>query len=303
MTIAITGATSMLGTAAIKECVKQNITVIAFCRKDSKNIYRIPISESVKVIECDLDKMKDFSVQEFSADVFIHLGWAFTDKAGRNNSKKQLINVQYTLDAVELSKRLGCTKFIGAGSQAEYGIPNMILKDNTSVDPIVPYGVAKYAAGKLSRIECKKFAMAHIWVRVLSVYGMNDSEQTLIKQLIKNAHNDIPMKLSTCKQKWDYLFEDDAGRAFIDIARRGIDGRVYNLASGVSRPLEDFVNDVIAVVNPDYNKAEFGKYPYNKTQPFILQADITELTKDTGWQPKVEFTEGIRMIAPPPHTL
>ena len=33
----------------------------------------------------------------------------------------QLQNIQYTLDAVRLAKRLGCKVFVGAGSQAEYG--------------------------------------------------------------------------------------------------------------------------------------------------------------------------------------
>ena len=147
MTLAITGATSMLGVATIKNCILKNISVLAFVRKGSSKIERLPSSPLVKIVECDLAQMKDFDVDKLSADVFIHFGWAFTDKTGRNDVSKQLENVQYTIDAVHLAKRLGCRKFVGAGSQAEYGTPNIILKADTPVNPLVPYGVAKYAAG------------------------------------------------------------------------------------------------------------------------------------------------------------
>lgn len=292
MTITITGATSMLGVATIKECIKQNIFVLAFCRFNSKNMDRIPDNKLVKIVECDLAQMKDFDVDKLSADVFIHFGWAFTDKTGRNDVSKQLENVQYTIDAVHLAKKLGCRKFVGAGSQAEYGTPNVILKADTPVNPLVPYGVAKYAAGRLSAMECKKEGLEYNWVRILSVYGPHDNEGTLINQLINNAKNNIPMGLSGCEQIWDYLHEDDAGAAFVAVAEKGIDGKIYPLGSGVGRPLKEYVQNVISVVNPDY-KPEYGKFPYSSTQPMYLVADVSELKQDTGWKAETSFLKGI----------
>lgn len=295
MTIAITGATSMLGVATIKNCISNNISVLAFVRKGSSKIERLPSSPLVKIVECDLAQMKDFDVDKLSADVFIHFGWAFTDKTGRNDVSKQLENVQYTIDAAHLAKKLGCRKFVGAGSQAEYGTPNTILNEDTPVNPVVPYGVAKFAAGKFSKIECEKIGLEYNWVRILSVYGTNDLPGTLISQLIYNAKNNIPMGLSGCEQTWDYLFEDDAGRAFVAISKNGVKGRVYNLGSGQGRKLKDFVQEIIDIVNPEY-KPNFGIKPYNKTQPFFLCCTISDLINDIGWKSKVSFREGILKI-------
>lgn len=288
MTIAITGATSMLGVATIKQCIQKNISVLAFVRKNSVNIKRLPDSPLVQVVECDLSEMADFDENGLVADVFIHFGWAFTDKIGRNDVAKQLQNVQYTIDAVHLSKRLGCKKFVGAGSQAEYGTPNVMLKADTPVNPLIPYGVAKYTAGRLSAMECKKEELKYNWVRILSVYGEHDNEGTLLKQLIHNAKYNIPIGLSGCEQIWDYLHEDDAGAAFVAIAEKGVDGKIYPLGSGIGRPLKEYVQDVIVEVNPEY-KPEFGKYPYSPTQPMYLVGDESELKKDTGWNPKQNF--------------
>ncbi len=290
MTFAITGSTSMLGAATIRSCVQKNISVIAFARGNSKNISRLPASPLVKVVECDLLKMADFDAGGLFADVFIHFGWAFTDKAGRRDVSKQLENARCSVDAVHLAKRLGCKKFVGAGSQAEYGTPNVPLTADTPVNPLTPYGAVKYAAGKLCAMECKKEGLEFNWVRVLSVYGPNDNEDTLLCQLASNAKNDIPMGLSACGQIWDYLHEDDAGEAFVAIAERGVDGKIYPLGSGVGRPLKEFVQKTLAAVNPEY-KPDFGKIPYSPTQPMRLQADISDLQNDTGWKPKREFGE------------
>ncbi len=294
MTFAITGATSMLGVATIKNCVSKNISVLAFARKNSKNFSRLPESSLVKIVECDLSEMAAFDADGLSSDVFIHFGWAFTDKIGRNDVSKQLQNVQYTIDAVQLAKRLGCKKFVGAGSQAEYGTPNLPLKADTPVNPLIPYGVAKYAAGRFSAMECKKGGLEYNWVRILSVYGENDNEGTLLKQLVYNAKNNIPMGLSGCEQIWDYLHEDDAGAAFVAVAEKGVNGKIYPLGSGVGRPLKEYVQDVISVVNPDF-KPEFGKFPYSPTQPMYLVADVSELKQDTGWKAKIDFQNGIKM--------
>ncbi len=295
MTIAITGATSMIGIATIKECIKQQVNVIAFARSNSLNISRVPKSEYVKVVACDLDGMGELKDCGLSADVLIHFGWTFTDKVGRNDPAKQMMNVQFTLDAVSLANRLGCKKFIGAGSQAEYGTPNTILKDDTPVNPLIPYGIAKYAAGRFSKIECEKIGMEYNWVRILSVYGEHDNKGTLLSQLLYNAKNNLPMGLSGCEQIWDYLHEDDAGAAFVAVAKKGVDGRVYNLGSGIGRPLKEYVQEVIATVNPKYNP-DFGKYPYSPIQPMYLVADISALTEDTRWKPKIDFKEGIEKM-------
>lgn len=293
MVYAITGATSMLGVATIKNCISKNISVLAFVRKGSSKIERLPSSSLVKIVECDLAQMKDFDCKGLSADVFIHFGWAFTDKTGRNDVTKQLENVQYTIDAVHLAKKLGCRKFVGAGSQAEYGTPNVPLKADTPVNPLIPYGVAKYAAGRLSEMECKKEGLEYNWVRILSVYGPHDNEGTLLNQLIYNAKNNIPMGLSGCEQVWDYIYEDDAGAAFVAVAEKGVDGKIYPLGTGVGRPLKEYVQDVISVANPDY-KPEFGKFSYSATQPMCLVGDESDLEKDTGWHPRTEFKEFIK---------
>ena len=74
-----------------------------------------------------------------------------------------------------------------------------------------------------------------------------------------------------------------------------MDGKVYNLGSGVGRKLKDYVQDVIDVVNPDY-VPDYGKYPYSKTQPMCLVTDVSDLKNDIDWEADITFTEGLKRI-------
>jgi nucleoside-diphosphate-sugar epimerase len=144
--IVLTGATSMIGIALIKQCIQNNIAVLALVRPRSSRINRMPNSDLVTIVDCDLDGLTNFS--SFSdimspIDVFYHIGWDATDKKGRNSCEKQLRNIKYVLNAVSLAKKLGCKKFIGIGSQAEYGNFSKPLNENVPVNPDIAYGVAR----------------------------------------------------------------------------------------------------------------------------------------------------------------
>lgn len=295
MRIAITGATSMLGIATIKECISKNYEVLAFVRPHSSKINRLPVSDLIRIIDCDLDTLADYKIDNLHADVFIHFAWAFTDKAGRNDCRMQLDNVKFALDTVSLAKRLGCKKFIGAGSQAEYGVSSVSLSEKVCCDPITPYGVAKYAAGKIVKFECARLGLEYNWVRILSIYGINDNEDTLINKLIKNCKANIPMDLSPCTHVWDYLFESDAGKAFIKIAEEGMNGKIYCLGSGKGLPLKDYIQIIISNMHSDYTP-NYGAIPYSDSSIKYLVANISELTMDTGWMPEISFEDGVKML-------
>ena len=105
------------------------------------------------------------------------------------------------------------------------------------------------------------------------------------------------MDLGPCTHQWDYLFEEDAGKAFYILGGRGTDGSTYCLGSGESRPLKDYLEEITALVNPSYTGACYGAVPYNARSVTYLRADISDLTADTGWKPSVTFKDGIgRML-------
>ncbi|MCD7890150.1 MAG: NAD(P)-dependent oxidoreductase [Oscillospiraceae bacterium] len=292
----ITGATGAVGTALIKELINRNIEVLVFCYDGSKRNNRIPEHPLVTKKYCSLQQLSEIQNDTGKTyDVFYHFAWDGTVGTARNDMYLQNKNVSYALDAVEAAKRFGCHTFIGAGSQAEYGRVEGLLCPETPTFPEMGYGIAKLCAGQMTREHAHQRGLKHIWVRILSVYGPNDGSQSMVMSTIEKLQRGEVPQFTKGEQLWDYLFSEDASRAFADLGEHGGDGKTYVLGSGQAKPLADYIKIIRNAVNPDMD-IELGAIPYAPEQVMHLQADISELVEDTGWKPQVSFEEGIVRI-------
>ena len=290
----ITGATGAIGTALLQELISQNVEVLVLCRKNSDRNSRIPEHPLIKKCFCDLDGLEKLeNTSGHSYDVFYHFAWSGTIGEARNDMYLQTRNVKHAIDAVEVAKRFGCHTFVGAGSQAEYGRVEGMLRPDTPTFPEMGYGIAKLCGGLMTREHAHELGLKHIWVRILSVYGPNDGAKTMIMTVLNDIqHRQVP-KCTKGEQKWDYLYSKDAARAFYLLGDKGKDGKTYVLGSGNVNPLSDYINIVCELASEDI-KANLGAIPYSPKQVMYLGADISELQKDTGFSPRYTFEEGMR---------
>lgn len=293
--IIITGPTGAIGTALVGVCISHGIQVTAVCRPGSQRIGALPESNLLCTVKCsleDMDKLPDL-VRDRDYDTFFHLGWTGTFGGCRNDLTKQVQNIQYTLNAVKTAYILGCTKFVGAGSQAEYGRKKEALKTDTSVCPENGYGMAKLCAGQMSKVLCEQMGMEHVWARVLSVYGPNDGRHVMVMSVIDQLLHGKEPAVSKGEQVWDYLYSEDAAKAFYLIGEKGVHGKAYPVGSGSARPLRQYMEIIRDAIDPGLSLG-IGKRPYACKQVMHLCADISELAKDTGFEPEHSFETGIR---------
>lgn len=289
----ITGATGVVGTALVNELIENNVELLVLLRQGSNKNERIPEHPLITKKFCSLNELSSLqndTRKEY--DVFYHFAWAATVGLDRNNMYAHADNIKYALDAVEVAKRFGCKMFIGAGSQAEYGRHEGILKPDTPCFPENGYGMAKLCAGQMTREYAHQIGLRHIWARILSVYGPNDGENTMVMSLINKLQKGETPALTKGEQMWDYLYSADAARAFRLLGEKGIDGKTYVLGSGETRPLKEYMEIIRDAVRPGI-QLEFGRIPYSEKQVMYLCADIESLTTDTGWKPQVSFEDGI----------
>lgn len=292
--VIITGATSMLGLAMIRQCLEKGTKVYAVIRSDSPRKDMIPKTDMVSIVECGLQDIADLpSYIHEDCDVFYHFAWSHTGTLKNADIKYQIDNIDYTINAIRAAKMLGCRLFVGAGSQAEYGPLDVAsISPETPANPRSPYGICKYAAGKLSMIECRRLGIVCVWMRVFSVYGYNDKKTTMIESLLRKMRYDEEIDMTEGIQLWDYLHCDDAASAFYMTGEECRESAVYCLGSGKSRPLREYVEIVSEIMG--YERAiHYGAIPYNSDSVMNLCADISNLTEDTGWIPSISFREGI----------
>ena len=294
-TAVVTGPTGAIGIALCEKLLRENVTVYAVCRPGSSRIKDLPKAAALHVVECDAKELATLpqKMEGVSVDAFFHFAWAHTIGQGRNDMPAQIENIQSTIDAVRAAKALGCQVFLGAGSQAEYGRVEGLLKSDTPAFPENGYGMAKLCAGQMSRVEAKALDLDHVWIRILSVYGPYDGPMTMISRTIRKLLAGERPALTAGIQRWDYLYAGDAADAFYLAACHGRNGAVYPLGSGQAMPLKDYIIQMRDAIDPALPLG-LGEVPYGPLQVMHLQADISALQADTGFAPKTPFAEGIR---------
>ena len=297
-TAIITGATSGIGVSLIEACRKHGCKVIAVARRNSPNIQRLEQFQGLCIVEGGLAELRQFVLARCLAkdSVFYHLAWSDTDKVGRNDPQLQQKNIASTMDALRLAKELGCRQFVGAGSQAEYGVH---IGPKTGPDspacPNTAYGICKYAAGRLGAMLAEQLGIDFSWVRIFSVYGEYDLPGTLIQSTIAKLIQGEHCSFTEGTHLWDYLYSADAGKALYLIGEKVAGTHVYCLGSGQARLLREYICEMRDMIRPEAVLG-LGEIPYSDQNRFDLCADIASLQKDTGWKPETDFQMGIRYI-------
>lgn len=291
--LAITGATSSIGVTMIEECIRRNIEVVAIFRFSSVTAPRVPEHPLIKKVNCDLEGLKDLEISGEKCDALLHLAWASTKSTERNNLAPQVKNIQYALDAVDLSYRLGCHTFMGAGSQAEYGQHEENLTEDTREKPSTAYGMAKLCAGQMTRMSCHNKGIRHVWPRILSTYGPYSPYQTVLYYEIRELLQGNEPQLSGGDQIWDFVYLRDAVRALLSLLEFGHDGEIYLVGSGKTRRLKEFLLETRDAIDP-FLSLGLGAVAYGTNTVMHLGGDISKIERDTGWKPETPFDKGIR---------
>ena len=299
--VVITGANSMLGIALLEKCVNEKVKVIAITRNVTNGLEDFVGNTLVHIEKLELEEYENFNtdliVKTFGkSDVLFDFAWSSVKNDGRYDVFAQCDNIKYSLDAVVLAVKLGCKRYVGAGSQAEYGVNHDIcLNSSTLPIPRIAYGAAKLSASHMTRVLCDQLGIEHIWTRTLSAYGIHDRPNTLIMQGIETLLRGDVLRVTKAEQLWDYIYSSDAANAFYLLAVSGKNGKTYCIGNGESRPLKSYIEELRQLINPSA-KIEYGAIPYSSDGIVNLQVDISELSEDTGFTPKVSFSQGILNI-------
>ncbi len=297
--IVVTGATSMIGVALVEEALRDKgiEKIYAVIRPGTEKIKRLPEKDSrMMIVPCELEQYDRLpELINDQCGVFFHLAWPriLTYQESYEDIQEKIKGLQAVVKAVHAAAQMGCGKFIGAGSQSEYGIVNGIIDAGTPCNPINMDGVLHLAAGKLAGMMAEKEGMSCIWMRIFSAYGKNDRANSMIILTIKKLMSGEHCSFTPAEQKWDYLSAEDAGRAFY-LAGKHIEGiKTYCLGHGGVKTLRSYIEDIRNIVSPDAVLG-FGELPYPNNAVIHLEVDIHELERDTGWKPQIDFEDGIR---------
>lgn len=290
MKFVVSGASGPIGIALVKLIAQKGdqVTVLSSSTQSSYNFSQI---SAVTCCKCDLADYNSF-IPGFSADVFIHMAWV--GGSARQDVYANLSSVTASVDAVGLASRFGCHSFIGLGSQAEYGVSSELLSTASACLPTSPFGAAKLASMHQCGFRCSQLGLRFAWVRVFSVYGPHDRKNSLITSTINSLIAKKPVAFTKADNTWDFLHASDAAAAIYLLASYRSPNGVYNLSSGLGRPLRQYIEIICSYFGVSASSS-LGLIEH-PSSAISLNVDISRLSNDIGWSPLIDFNTGIESL-------
>lgn len=294
-TIIMTGATSFLGRNTLSHLLSQGNTIYALVRKDSPKLPLLPDSPNLITIYGDLNDIDIIYNFVKKANYFLHFGWDGSGSLGRADTEMQNKNIAYSIKALKLAEKTNCSKFIFSGSQAEYGKTTEQIFETNKCSPISAYGKAKLEFSEYAFKYTQNKPIEFLHLRIFSVYGYGDRDNTLVDLCVKNFDADTHTQLGCCQQYWNYLYIDDFVFIITKLLNFPTKSGIYNIASKDTRILRDFVEEIYDL------STKTGKYTFsaNEQNPEgspTLQPNIDKLISIIGNFEFKLFSEGIKEI-------
>lgn len=282
MNIILTGASSFLGKAAAKTLLARGHELVLLRHSFEEAEIALPAH----------------------ADVWIHFAWAGVGSKGRQDEAVQAFNVAMSMAALQKAAQLGCSKFLFAGSQAEYGHANR-QEETEACAPISAYGKAKLLFSQKARNWLLKeqagkeqdALMQFVHMRIFSVYGPGDHETALVPSCLRAFCKGADMDFGPCTQDWDYLYLTDAADAVALLAEADIPGLSYrcvNIAGTDIRPLKSYIEEMHALCK-SASKMHFGARG-NNAEGAVSLRPVTKRLAALGFKAQTKFADGIQKM-------
>lgn len=268
MKILITGATGFIGSHIVESLINNAEHEILLSKRTTSNLWRCnSFVEKVKWTNTDTNNFEN-DVYNFMPEIIINCAWDGVSADNRNIWDIQINNIPFQQRLLALATQTKVKKFIGIGSQAEYGKFDGKVDENHPANPNSAYGATKLAALTILKTFCEEQAITWYWFRSFSCFGERESENWLIPSAIKKMLYNNEMDLTFCEQQYSYLYIKDVANLFVSAIDSNAESGVYNLASDHLRPLKNILLSIKKYLNSD-SKLNFGALPYRKNQSMI----------------------------------
>ena len=292
MKILLTGGYGFIGKRFIKK-YSDDYNIIVYARKNDAHISKD--SSQLKDIffeEGSIEDKKIFDViSKHKPDAVVHLA-ALTGlkKCHDNPDEAYRVNVIGTQNILEACSQTK-PKFIFISSREVYGeTKNQKSREDDSLSPNNVYGTTKLEGEKLVQLMSDKHNFDFTILRLTNVFGPEGDQygaQIIIKDaLIKNNVN-----ILGGSQRLNYVYIDDV----VDLINLVLNDKrsfrqVFNVGSSNSVTLDEYVDEVIGLIN---KKVEKKYFPMRETETSNFEPDLTKLNNELNYSVGTSLREGI----------
>ena len=327
--IVITGGAGFIGSHVVRLFVKNypdyriiNVDKLTYAGNlaNLKDIEECPNYVFIKADICDFEKMLEI-MADYKVDGIIHLAAeTHVDRSIKDPFTFAKTNVLGTLSLLQAARHTweslpekyegkrfyhistdevyGALELDSPEGEAPYGTE--FFRETTKYDPHSPYSASKASSDHFVRSFHDTYGMPVVVTNCSNNYGPYQFPEKLIPLFINNIRHRKPLPVyGKGENVRDWLYVVDHARAIDVIFHNGKVADTYNIGGFNEWKNIDLIRVIIKTVdrllgNPEGYSDELITYVTDRAGHDLRYAiDSTKLQRELGWEPSLQFEEGI----------
>jgi dTDP-glucose 4,6-dehydratase len=325
-TCVVTGADGFMGSHLTEALVHLDANVVAFVRATSSGALNniSHLRRRMRVVFADLTDrtsvdycVRDHLVPAPDKPYVFHLGaQAHVGESWHRPYETVMANTVGTLNLLQavVDHGVELEKFDTAGTSEEYGnvreavahhhdfdeLGGLILHERSPINPKSVYATAKVAADFLTMNYHDAYGVPGVVTRMFNNYGPRQNPRYVTGTIITQALTRPEIELGALEPLRDFCFTTDGVRGHLTVAALGVAGDLYVYGQGKNISMADWSDLIIRT------GIEHGFWPEDRrvvtdekrlrpgvTDVMALRVGYEKLNRETGWEPKVSWEEGV----------
>lgn len=297
MKVLVTGGAGFIGSNIVRRLAGDGHEVVVLDNLLSGFASNVEGIDGARLIVGDIRDEATVNRAAEGVEVVYHLAAAVGNKRSIDHPILDAeINVIGTLRLLEASRRAGVRKMVTSSSAGIFGeLKTLPIREDHPVEPDSPYGATKLCKEKECLAYAKLYDLEVVCLRYFNVFGPNqrfDAYGNVIPIFVFQMLRGEPITIfGDGEQTRDFVNVRDVVQVNLKAAAaQGVSG-AFNVGSGTRITINDLVRRISAAsgIRP--------RVVHGPPRPGDVRdslADITAARRALGFEPEVDFDEGLR---------
>ena len=292
----VTGGGGFIGSHMVDLLINKNYKVRVidnFSGGHKKNLSHLNQSNDIEIFEQDINKLDTTSnIFKDVESVYHFAGIGDIVPSIELPTDYLNTNVQGTVKILECCRNYSVNNFIYAASSSCYGLADTPTMESFPIQPQYPYALSKHL-GEVVCFHWKKIYNMNIKsIRIFNAYGprvrTTGAYGAVFGVFLKQKLENLPFTVvGDGSQKRDFIFVTDVAEAFYDVLNTKTNSSIFNVGAGNPQTIKKLI---------ELLEGEIVYIPKRPGEPESTYADISLITNETNWRPKIPFEEGVKKM-------